>query len=85
MLDDLICNKEILQNKNCKINNDKEYLLTVIMRLGKIFPNTNLYKLVWDVINNNCISIDDKGYLNDNILLEIERCEEYVRFLKNNC
>ena len=72
------------KEKNLQLNNDNQYLLTVIMRLSKLFPNSNVYTLINQIITCVDIPIEEKDIINDNLLCELQRCENYIKILKDN-
>ena len=74
----------IWKEKNLQLNNDNQYLLTVIMRLSKLFPNSNVYTLINQIITCVDIPIEEKDIINDNLLCELQRCENYIKILKDN-
>jgi chromosome segregation ATPase len=74
----------IWKEKNLQLNNDNQYLLTVIMRLSKLFPNSNVYTLINQIMTCEDIPIEEKDIINDNLLCELQRCENYIKILKDN-
>ena len=75
-----------VENNNIKLNNDKEFLLTILLRLTKLFSHSNIYDIVTDVFKNNK-NIKDSNYqneMNHKLLQELQRCEDYVNMLKEN-
>ena len=75
-----------VENNNIKLNNDKEFLLTILLRLTKLFSHSNIYDIVADVFKNNK-NIKDSNYqneMNHKLLQELQRCEDYVNMLKEN-
>ena len=79
-------NKEIdnYRNKNRKLHNDRELLLTIINRLCRIFPEENLYKLTHELLMNNNLTSDNKETINQHIINEIKRCEDYMKIIKES-
>ena len=74
----------VLKDKNLQLNMDNQYLLTILMRLCKLFPNSNAYKFINQIMNCENISIEEKEQLNDNLLCELQKCENYISILKDN-
>ena len=75
-----------IENKNIKLNNDKEFLLTILLRLTKLFSHSNIYDIVNDVFNKK-FNEKDSAYqnsMNQKLLQELQRCEDYVNMLKEN-
>ena len=75
-----------IENKNIKLNNDKEFLLTILLRLTKLFSHSNIYDIVNDVFNKK-LNEKDSAYqnsMNQKLLQELQRCEDYVNMLKEN-
>ena len=75
-----------IENNNIKLNNDKEFLLTILLRLTKLFSHSNIYDIVNDVFKNNKFYKDTKYHndMNQKLLQELQRCEDYVNMLKEN-
>ena len=76
-----------IENKNIKLNNDKEFLLTILLRLTKLFSHSNIYDIVNDVFNNSKFNDKDLEYqnhMNKKLLEELQRCEDYINILKEN-
>ena len=75
-----------VENKNIKLNNDKEFLLTILLRLTKLFSHSNIYDIVKEVFKNK-INEKDCEYqnsMNQKLMQELQRCEDYVNMLKEN-
>ena len=66
-----------------KIENDRQYLMTALFRICKLFPNSNITNLLNDIINNN-LSINQREKINKEILKEIKNFENYVKDLKES-
>jgi hypothetical protein len=84
MIENLNCEINKCKDQNLKLNNDKEYLLTIVMRLCQLFPNANVYKLVNLVMTYGNISIEEKENINNQLLCELKKCENYITLLKDN-
>ena len=48
-----------------------------------MFPNSNLYKVVHNILDN-FISVEEKEKLNQHLLIELKRAEDYLRITKEN-
>ena len=48
-----------------------------------MFPNSNLYKIVQDILDS-FVSIEEKEQLNQHLLIELKRAEDYLRLTKEN-
>ena len=86
-LNNISYNRCEMENNNIKLNNDKEFLLTILLRLTKLFSHSNIYDIVNDVFNNSKFNEKDKEYqnkMNQKLLLELQRCEDYINILKEN-
>jgi hypothetical protein len=86
-LNNISYNRSEVENANIKLNNDKEFLLTILLRLTKLFSHSNIYDLVNDVFNNSKFNEKDSKYqsdMNQKLLQELQRCEDYVNMLKEN-
>ena len=86
-LNNISYNKSEVENANIKLNNDKEFLLTILLRLTKLFSHSNIYDLVNDVFNNSKFNDKDSKYqsdMNQKLMQELQRCEDYVNMLKEN-
>ena len=66
-----------------KIENDRQYLMTILSRICKLFSNSNITNLLNDIINNN-LSINQREKINKEILKEIKNFENYVKDLKDS-
>jgi chromosome segregation ATPase len=73
----------LLQDENTKNKNDKNYLESILLRVCKMFPNSNLYKLVHEILNVYQ-SNEDKDKLNNALLIELQRVEEYLKVIKES-
>ena len=86
-LNNISYNRCEMENNNIKLNNDKEFLLTILLRLTKLFSHSNIYDIVNDVFNNSKFNEKDTEYqnkMNQKLLLELQRCEDYINILKEN-
>ena len=83
MLNNVTYELNCLEEKNIKITNDKNYLETILLRVCKMFPNSNLYRKVHDILDS-FVSIEEKDKLNQELLVELKRAEDYLRITKEN-
>ena len=83
MLNNITYELNVLEDKNLKTSNDKKYLETILLRVCKMFPNSNLYKIVQDILDS-FVSIEEKEQLNQHLLIELKRAEDYLRLTKEN-
>ena len=83
MLNNVTYELNCMEEKNIKITNDKNYLETILLRVCKMFPNSNLYRKVHDILDS-FVSIEEKDKLNQELLVELKRAEDYLRITKEN-
>lgn len=83
MLNNVKYELNCLEDKNIKVTNDKNYLETILLRVCKMFPNSNLNKKVHDILDS-FVSIEEKEKLNQQLLVELKRAEDYLRITKEN-
>lgn len=83
MLNNVTYELHCLEDKNLKVTNDKNYLETILLRVCKMFPNTNLYKIVQDILDS-FVTIEEKEKMNQHLLVELQRAEDYLRITKEN-
>ena len=83
MLNNVTYELNCMEDKNIKITNDKNYLETILLRVCKMFPNSNLYRKVHDILDS-FVSIEEKDKLNQELLVELKRAEDYLRITKEN-
>ena len=75
----------LYKDKNLKLNNNIEYLLSILNRLCKLFPDTNIYKYINQIITCVNMTIEEKEKINEYLLTELEMCENYMKdILKDN-
>ena len=86
-LNNIAYTRSEFENKNIKLTHDKEFLLTILLRVTKLFSHSNIYELVNDVFNNtkfNDKDLEYQNHMNQKLLEELQRCEDYVNMLKEN-
>ena len=74
----------LYKEKNSKLTTDNQYLMSIILKLSKNFPNSNLYLITNKLINSNNISCEEKENINNNLLNELVKIENYIKNLKCN-
>ena len=72
----------LYKDKNAKLIKDNNYLISIINKLNKCFPGSNICFLINQFINS--ISCDEKERLNENLMIEITKIEDYINDLKCN-
>ena len=84
ILNQLNIEKNQIENYIKKIDNDKQYILTILLRVCKILSNSDMYNLLNEMMTNKNLNINEKEKINIQILNEIKNCENYVKQLKEN-
>ena len=82
-LNNISYDKNELQNNNIKLNNDKQMLLTMLLRITKLFSLSNIYELIKDLFNKGKITNNANDF-NEKLIEELQRCQEYINMLKEN-
>ena len=82
-LNNLAYDKSEIENKNIKLNSDKQFLLTIILRINKLYSLSNIYELVTNLFNKGNITNNANDY-NEKLVKELQRCQDYVNILKEN-
>ena len=82
-LNNLAYDKTEIENKNIKLNSDKQFLLTIILRINKLYSLSNIYELVTNLFNKGNITNNANDY-NEKLVKELQRCQDYVNILKEN-
>ena len=67
---------------NENLNNDKQYVLNILLKITKIFTNSCIFKLINEIMNNKNLNIDEKEKINKKVSIEIKKCGEYLKELK---
>ena len=81
-------NNDIEQLFN-RANNDKKFLLDILLRIGKLFPNSKIGNLLYNIFdnnNNNDLNLDnfnEKEIIYKQIFKEIQLIENYVFELRD--
>ena len=82
-LNNISYDKNELENNNIKLNNDKQMLLTMLLRITKFFSLSNIYELIKDLFNKGKITNNTNDF-NEKLVEELQRCQEYINILKEN-
>ena len=82
-LNNISYDKNELENNNIKLNNDKQMLLTMLLRITKLFSLSNIYELIKDLFNKGKITNNANDF-NEKLIEELQRCQEYINMLKEN-
>jgi len=82
-LNNLVYDKSEIENKNIQLNKDKQFLLTLILRINKLYSLSNIYELVKNLFNKGNIT-NNKNDFNEKLVEELQRCQDYVNILKEN-
>ena len=82
MIDHLNYELQLSEDHKDKANTNAAFVETVLLRVCKMFPNTNLYKIVHD-INDRFLNDKDKEELNHQLLVELKRAEDYLKGIKD--
>jgi len=82
-LNNLSYEKAEIENNNIKLNNEKQDLLTLLIRVTKLFSLSNIYELIQNIFNKGNITNNQNDF-NEKLVEELQRCQEYVNMLKEN-
>ena len=82
-LNNLTYDKSEIENKNNKLNQDNQFLLTILLRIAKLFTLSNIYELVKNIFNKGNITNNEKDF-NEQLVEELQRCQDYINILKEN-
>ena len=82
-LNNLSYDKSEIENNNIKLNNDKQILLTMLLKITKLFSLSNIYELIKDLFNKGKIK-NNANDINEKLVEELQRCQEYINILKEN-
>ena len=82
-LNNISYDKNELENNNIKLNSDKQMLLTMLLRITKLFSLSNIYELIKDLFNKGKITNNANDF-NEKLIEELQRCQEYINMLKEN-
>jgi hypothetical protein len=82
-LNNLSYDKSEIENNNIKLNNDKQILLTMLLKITKLFSLSNIYELIKDLFNKGKIT-NNANDINEKLVEELLRCQEYINILKEN-
>ena len=82
-LNNLSYEKAEIENNNIKLNNEKQDLLTLLIRVTKLFSLSHIYELIQNIFNKGNITNNQNDF-NEKLVEELQRCQEYVNMLKEN-
>ena len=82
-LNNLSYDKSEIENNNIKLNNDKQILLTMLLKITKLFSLSNIYELIKDLFNKGKIT-NNANDINEKLVEELQRCQDYINILKEN-
>ena len=82
-LNNLLYDKSEIENNFIKLNKDKQFLLTILLRITKLFSLSNLYEIVQNIFNKGNIT-NNRNDFNQKLLEELQKCKNYVNLLKEN-
>lgn len=82
-LNNISYDKTEIENNNIKLNNEKQFLLTILLRITKLFSLSNIYDLVKNIFNKGNIRNNENDF-NEKLVEELQRCQNYVNALKEN-
>ena len=82
-LNNLLYDKSEIQNNFIKLNKDKQFLLTILLRITKLFSLSNLYEIVQNIFNKGNIN-NNRNDFNQKLLEELQKCKNYINLLKEN-
>ena len=82
-LNNLTYDKNEIENNYIKLSNDKQVLLTILLKITKLFSLSNIYELIKDLFNKGKIN-NNANDLNEKLVEELQRCQDYINMLKEN-
>ena len=82
-LNNISYDKTEIENNNIKLNNEKQFLLTILLRITKLFSLSNIYDLVKNIFNKGNMRNNENDF-NEKLVEELQRCQNYVNALKEN-
>ena len=82
-LNNLSYDKTEIENNYMKINQDKMFLLTTLLKITKLFSLSNIDELIKNIFNRDNI-INNANDFNERLIEELKRCQEYINLLKEN-
>ena len=82
-LNNLTYDKNEIENNYIKLSNDKQVLLTILLKITKLFSLSNIYELIKDLFNKGKIN-NNANDINEKLVEELQRCQDYINMLKEN-
>ncbi len=82
-LNNLTYDKNEIENNYIKLSNDKQVLLTILLKITKLFSLSNIYELIKDLFNKGKIN-NNANDINEKLVEELQRCQYYINMLKEN-
>ena len=82
-LNNLTYDKNEIENNYVKLSNDKQVLLTILLKITKLFSLSNIYELIKDLFNKGKIN-NNANDINEKLVEELQRCQDYINMLKEN-
>ena len=85
LLNDIKYKNSEIETNNNKLNNDKEFLLSILTRFSKMFSNSNIYNILNEAFSKNQENDTERqNQIFQELLMEISRCEDYTKLIKEN-
>ena len=82
-LNNLTYDKNEIENNYIKLSNDKQVLLTILLKITKLFSLSNIYEFIKDLFNKGKIN-NNANDINEKLVEELQRCQDYINMLKEN-
>jgi len=82
-LNNLSYDKTEIENNYIKISQEKIFLLTILLRISKLFSLSNIDDLIKNILNKGNI-VNNGNDFNEKLVEELQRCQDYVNLLKQN-
>ena len=82
-LNNLTYDKNEIENNYIKLSNDKQVLLTILLKITKLFSLSNIYELIKELFNKGKIN-NNANDINEKLVEELQRCQDYINMLKEN-
>ena len=76
ILDFIHYGKNQIEILNDKLKNEKNYIIDILLRIIKVFNNSEIHNLIIKIINNPNLSFSDKQNIEQKINLEIKNLKE---------
>ena len=82
-LNNIAYDKNEIENKNIKLTNDKLFLLNILLKITKLFSLSNIDEIINNLFNKGKIR-NNENDINQKLIEELQRCQEYINMLKDN-